>query len=94
MVRVLIEFSRETIMAQARKSSRKRKRSWAALPVVGAAGVSLAATGGVSANAPAGDEPSQDTGKTIVLAEQEVTDVSLGTFYDLTEKEKLAPDQG
>jgi hypothetical protein len=77
-------------MAQARKSSKKRKRSWAALPVAGAAGLSLATTGGASANAPAVDVPSQDTGKTIVLAEEEITDVSLGTFY-VYDKERGRP---
>src|SRR5690348_16689384 len=78
-------------MAQARKSSRIRKRSWAALPVVGAAGASLAATGGASANAPALDLPSQDTGKNVVLAEEEISDVSLGTFYVFDKEREFSP---
>jgi hypothetical protein len=45
--------------------------------------------GGASANAPAIDLPPQDYGKRILLAEEEVFDVSLGTFS--TKKENLAP---
>ena len=67
-------------MAKA-KQGFKRKRSKTALPVWATAGVSLAMMGGASANAPATDVPSQDSGKRILLAEEEVFDVSLGTFY-------------
>ena len=63
-------------MAQARQGS-KRKRSKAA--VLGAAGVSLAIAGG--ANAPAANAPFQDPGPRILLAEEEVFDVSLATFH-------------
>ena len=63
-------------MAQARQGS-KRKRSKAV--VLGAAGVSLAMAGG--ANAPAANAPSQDPGPRILLAEEEVFDVSLATFH-------------
>jgi hypothetical protein len=77
-------------MAKA-KQGFKRKRSKTALPVWAAAGVSLAMMGGASANAPATDMPSEDSGKRILLAEEEVFDVSLGTFYVLTKKENLAP---
>jgi hypothetical protein len=63
-------------MAQARQGS-KRKRSKAA--VLGAAGVSLAMAGG--ANAPAAYAPSQDPGPRILLAEEEIFDVSLATFH-------------
>jgi hypothetical protein len=65
-------------MVQARQSSKKRKASKTAVPVWAAAGV-LAMGGGASANAPATDIPSQDSGRSILLAEQEVSDVSLGT---------------
>jgi hypothetical protein len=67
-------------MAKA-KQGFKRKRSKTALPVWAAAGVSLAMAGGASANAPAIDIPPQDSGKRILLAEEEVFDVSLATFY-------------
>ena len=77
-------------MAKA-KQGFKRKRSKTALPVWAAAGVSLAMMGSASANAPATDMPSEDSGKRILLAEQEVFDVSLGTFTFSTKKENLAP---
>ena len=77
-------------MAKA-KQGFKRKRSKTALPVWAAAGVSLAMMGGASADAPATDVPSQDTGKRILLAEEEVFDVSLGTFYVFDKEENLAP---
>jgi hypothetical protein len=63
-------------MAYARQGS-KRKRSKAA--VLGAAGVSLAMAGGASA--PAANAPSQDPGPRILLAEEEIFDVSLATFH-------------
>ena len=66
-------------MRQAKKRS-KRKHSRAALPVLGAAGVSLTMAG-ASANTPAVEVPSQDSGPRILLAEEEIFDVSLSTFY-------------
>ena len=66
-------------MTQARRSS-KRKRAKAAL-AWGAAGVSLAMTGAASATAPATNVPSQDNARRLILAEEEISDVSLATFY-------------
>ena len=62
-------------MAQAKKAA-KRKRRKIALPVMGAAGVSLALAGGASAI-------SRDTAspREITLGEEEIADVSLATFY-------------
>jgi hypothetical protein len=77
-------------MAKA-KQGFKRKRSKTALPVWAAAGVSLAITGGASANAPATDMPSEDSGKRILLAEEEVFDVSLGTFYVFDKEREFSP---
>ena len=77
-------------MAKA-KQGFKRKRSKTALPVWAAAGVSLAITGGASANAPATDMPSQDSGKRLLLAEEEVFDVSLGTFYVFDKEREFSP---
>jgi hypothetical protein len=77
-------------MAKA-KQGFKRKRSKTALPVWAAAGVSLAMTGGASATAPATDLPSQDYGKRILLAEEEVFDVSLGTFYVFDKEREFSP---
>ena len=67
-------------MAQAKQVS-KRKRRNTALPVLGAAGISLAMAGGASATPPAANVPSPDTGPRITLGEEEVSDVSLATFY-------------
>ena len=77
-------------MAQA-KQRFKRKRSKAALPVLGAAGVSLTIAGGASANAPAVDVPSQSSGPRILLAEEEVFDVSLSTFYVFDKEGQFGP---
>ena len=71
-------------MTQARRSS-KRKRGKAALSkkaalALGAAGVSLAMTGAASATAPATNVPSQDNARRLILAEEEISDVSLATF--------------
>ena len=79
-------------MAKAKaKQGFKRKRSKIAVPVWAAAGVSLAITGGASANAPATDMPSQDSGKRLLLAEEEVFDVSLGTFYVFDKEREFSP---
>ena len=67
-------------MAKAKQVS-KRKRRNTALPVLGAAGISLAMAGGASATPPAANVPSEDTGPRIALGEEEIADVSLATFY-------------
>jgi hypothetical protein len=70
-------------MARAKQAS-KRKRRKTALPAWGAAGVSLAMAGGASAAvAPTPDVPSQHTAlhPAFVLGEEEISDVSLATFY-------------
>ena len=80
-------------MAKAKqKQGFKRKRSKTALPVWAAAGVSLAITGGASANAPVTEMPSQDSGKRLLLAEEEVFDVSLATFYVFDKEREFSPD--
>ena len=69
------------------KQAAKRKRRKIALPVMGAAGVSLALAGGASAisKARAADILSRDTAspREITLGEEEIADVSLATFYVL-----------
>lgn len=72
-----------SIMAHA-KQSPKRKRRKITLPAVGAAGVSLALTGGASAaSVPMMDQQPQHAlpGHEILLGEEEMSDVSLATFY-------------
>jgi hypothetical protein len=63
----------------------KRKRRSKALPVLGAAGLSLSLASGASATAggPAADMLTRNTGVSheITLREEEVSDVSLATFY-------------
>jgi hypothetical protein len=66
------------------KQTSKRKRRTKALPVLGAAGVSLAMAGGASAAvAPTTNGPTQDTAPppVLVLGEEEISDISLATFY-------------
>src|ERR1700758_2035624 len=70
-------------MAQAKRVA-KRKRSKIALPAWGAAGMSLAMASGASAAvAPTADTAPKGTALTpvTVLGEEEIADVSLGTFY-------------
>ena len=69
------------------KKASKRQRRKEAVPVLGAVGVSLslasgasAATGGLAAETPS--LPSRDAASPqITLNEEEIADVSLGTFY-------------
>jgi hypothetical protein len=66
------------------KRASKRKYPKEAIPVVGVVGVSLSLAGGASAATavPAADVPSWDTSPPqITLSEEEIADVSLGTFY-------------
>jgi hypothetical protein len=79
-------------MARAKQASKRTTRR-TTLPVVGAAGVSLAMAGGASATAPA-KAPSQDTAQrpVVFLSEEEISDVSLGTFY-VFDKEYVQPGE-
>ena len=80
-------------MARTKQPS-KRKRRKIALPVLGAAGVSLAMGSGASATALQATAPSQDTGPrpVITLGEEEISDVSLATFY-VFDKENTGASQ-
>jgi hypothetical protein len=80
-------------MAQAKRTS-KRKRRNTALPLMGAAGVSLAMTGGASATLPAANASHHDTGPQVVLGDEEVSDVSLATFYVFDKESESKLDQG
>jgi hypothetical protein len=72
-------------MSHAKQASTKRKRSINAVPVLSAAGLSLSLASGASAaiGRPAADMPTPKTGMTheITLCEEEISDVSLATFY-------------
>jgi hypothetical protein len=80
-------------MLQAKRASKGKRRS-KAVPVLGIAGVSLAmAGGGASASAVGGvaDMPSHNplSGGVITLGEEEISDVSLSTFF-VFDKENAA----
>ena len=71
-------------MSHAKQASTKRKRSINAVPVLSAAGLSLSLASGASAAIkPAADMPTPKTGMSheITLCEEEISDVSLATFY-------------
>ena len=79
-------------MARAKQAS-KRTPQRKTLSVVGAAGVSLAMGGGALATAPA-DAPSQDAAPrpVVFLGEEEISDVSLATFY-VFDKDSVQPGE-
>ena len=72
-------------MSHAKQPSTKRKRSMKAVPALGAAGLSLALASGVAAAAsgPAAEMIGKNTAVSheITLCEEEMSDVSLATFY-------------
>ena len=71
-------------MSHTKQASTKRKRSFNAVPVLSAAGLSLSLASGASAAIkPAADMPTPKTGMSheITLCEEEISDVSLATFY-------------
>src|ERR1700686_1949754 len=84
-------------MAQ-KKQSTKQKRLKKALPVLGIAGVSFSLIGGASAStsAPTADLPSQNTSarQEIFLGEEELSDVSLATFYVFDKENTVKPQAG
>jgi hypothetical protein len=84
-------------MAHAKQAS-KRKRRRTALPALGVAGVSLSLAGGASAatSGPATDIASWDTAARheIALGEEEISDVSLATFYVFDKENAGASEHG
>src|SRR5262245_60430666 len=86
----------DSTMPQTKRVS-KRKYPKEAVPVVGVVGVSLSLAGGASAATavPAADIPSWDTSPPqITLSEEEVADVSLGTFYVFDKENAGTPRLG
>jgi hypothetical protein len=79
------------------KQASKRKRVTKAVPALGAAGLTFSLVGGASAAA----VPTQDVPRTpniapsheIMLGEEEISDVSLATFY-VFDKENTASTRG
>jgi hypothetical protein len=83
-------------MPQTKRAS-KRKYPKEAVPVLGVVGVSLSLAGGASAATavPAADIPSWDTSPPqITLSEEEIADVSLGTFYVFDKENAGTPRLG
>src|SRR6266446_895473 len=78
-------------MPQTKRAS-KRKYPKEAVPVLGVVGVSLSLAGGASA---ATAVPSSDTSPPqITLSEEEIADVSLGTFYVFDKENAGTPRLG
>src|ERR1700675_2412281 len=79
------------------KQASKRKRVTKSVPVLGAAGLTFSLVGGASAAAvPTQDVPQTPNiapGHEITLGEEEISDVSLATFY-VFDKESTGPLRG
>jgi hypothetical protein len=82
-------------MAHAKRASKRRRRR-ITLPALGAAGVSLVMAGGAAATAPTTNVPSlQDASPPVItLDEEEIADVSLGTFYVFDKENEPRLGQG
>ncbi len=80
------------------KQASKRRRRRKAIPVLGAAGLSLSLAGGAAAAI--GASPTDmatrqaDVSQRIALAEEEITDVSLATFYVFDKEQTGTPRPG
>jgi hypothetical protein len=82
-------------MSRAKQAS-KRKGRRIALPALGLAGLSLSLAGGASASTsrPATDQPQTTSPHhEILLGEEEISDVTLSTFY-VFDKENAKPQLG
>jgi len=80
-----------------KKNASKRKYRKEAVPVVGIVGVSLSLAGGASAATavPTADTPSRTTAPPqLTLSEEEIADVSLGTFYVFDKENAGTPRLG
>jgi len=93
-----IPIEREDFTMSNAKHAPMRKRGAKAVPVLGAAGLLSLAGGAASAAtnvAPVADLPTQKTAPNheIILGEEELSDVSLSTFY-VFDKESAKPQLG
>jgi hypothetical protein len=84
-------------MASPKQASKRNRRS-KAVPVLGAAGLSLSLAGGASAstNGPAADITPQNVSPNheLFLGEEEISDVSLSTFYVFDKENTATPQVG
>src|SRR6202047_5013907 len=78
------------------KQTAKRSRVKKALPVLGLAGVSFSLVGGASGSAATADTPSPNTSprQEVFLGEEELSDVSLATFYVFDKENAAKPQAG
>lgn len=79
------------------KQTSRRKRGAKAAPILGAAGLTFSLAGGASAaTAPTADMPRQATAPNhqITLGEEELSDVSLSTFYVFDKENAGKPQVG
>jgi hypothetical protein len=89
----------ESAMSHAKtKHASKRKRRSKAMPMLGAAGLSLALAGGASATTgePGKNTPTRNTvpDHEMILGDEEISDVSLATFYVFDKENVGAPLSG
>lgn len=84
-------------MARVKRPS-KQKRVKAALPALGAAGLTFSMVGGASAAAVPGNDATPSTNYSpnhqITLGEEEIADVSLATFYVFDKENTAAAKDG
>src|SRR5437868_9388171 len=87
----------DATMSRVKQASKKKRVTKAAMPALGAAGLTFSLAGGASASAvPAADvQQTKNLAPTqaITLGEEEIADVSLSTFY-LFDKENTAQASG
>src|SRR5215475_13274491 len=88
----------DAAMSRANKTSKQKRRGKKTLPALGTAGLSLALTSSAHA-ATAGTQSIKPTLNTlfsqeITLAEEEISDVSLGTFYVFDKENAQKPHLG
>jgi hypothetical protein len=95
-------------MSHAKRASKRRSRAKAVTVLGVAATLSLAAGASGAAVGPVGDTPAENTAPVITLGEEEISDVSLSTFYvfdnenagarrpglQLTQRTRSRPRQG
>jgi len=82
-------------MSRVKQASKRKRATKAAVPALGAAGLTFAMVGGASASAvPAADvkqTPNYVPTQAITLGEEEIADVSLATFH-LFDKENVGKE--
>ena len=92
-----LQVEEDPTMAQTKQDSKRRRRK-KALPVIGIAGVSLSLAGGAYASTVGSttDIQSQNISPRheVFIGEEEITDVSLGTFYVFDKENAAKPRLG